>query len=159
MGSMWKSDMFRREGNSGYHSFYARLKDHYVCIFRRKGYQADHEMRLHNGHYIFGISISNISWNLKVCATFIKVIKWCKSRMNVIYCAFESLEVILLNYEILGTIWVPFGYHVMAVYRFRRKEIMINYAFMGSLQPYVCVHMVPQWYPKFYDVKIWYWGF
>ena len=108
MGSMWKSDMFRRKGNSGYHSFYARLKNHYVCIFRRKGYQADHEMRLHNGHYIFGISISNISWNLKVCATFIKVIKWCKSRMNVIYCAFESLEVILLNYEILGTIWVPY---------------------------------------------------
>ena len=37
----------------------------------------------------------------------------------------------------------------MAVYRFRIEEIMINYAFMGSLQPYVCVQMVPQWYPKF----------
>ena len=99
--------MFRRKGNSGYHSFYARLKDHYVCIFRRKGYRADHEMRLHNDHYIFGISIFNISWNVQGYATFMKVIKCCKSRMNVIYCAFESLEVILLNYEILGTIWVP----------------------------------------------------
>ena len=50
--------------------------------------------------------------------------------------------------------WVPFGYHVIAVYMFRRKEIMIDYALMGSLQTYVCVHMVPQWYPKFYDVSI-----
>ena len=50
--------------------------------------------------------------------------------------------------------WVPFGYHVMAVYRFRRKEIMINYTDMGSLQPYVCVPMVPQRYPKLSGVKI-----
>ena len=49
--------------------------------------------------------------------------------------------------------WVPFGYHVMAVYRFKRKEIMVNYAFMGSLQPYVCVPMVPQVVPKIVRCK------
>eukprot|EP00493_Phyllostaurus_siculus_P012659 UN12845 len=30
---------------------------------------------------------------------------------------------------------------------------MINYLFMGSLQPYVCVPIIPQWYPKIVRCK------
>ena len=108
MSSIFKNDMFRREGSSGYHSFYGWLKVHWVCIFRRKGYQADRKMQLHNGHYILGISIFIIFWNLKVHVTLTKTRKWSKTRMKAIYCAFESWYIIFLIYEILGTIWVPY---------------------------------------------------
>ena len=94
-----KNDMFRREGSSGYHSFYGWLKVHWVCIFRRKG------------HYILGISIFTIFWSLKVRVTFTESRKWSKTCMKAIYCAFESWDIIFLSYEILGTIWVPwYGY-------------------------------------------------
>ena len=102
-----KNDMFRREGRSGYHSFYGWLKVHRVCIFPRKGYQADRKMRLHNGHYIWGISIFTIFWSLKVRVTLTKTRKWSKTCVKAIYCAFESWYIIFLIYEILGTIWVP----------------------------------------------------
>ena len=92
---------------SGCHSFYGWLKVHWVCIFRRKGDQADRKMRLHSGHYILGISIFTIFWSLKVRVTFTKTRKWSKTCMKAIYCAFESWDIIFLSYKILGTIWVP----------------------------------------------------
>ena len=108
MSSILKNDMFRREGSSGYHSFYGWLKVHWVCIFRGKDYQADRKMRLHNGHYILGISIFTIFWSLKVHVTLTKTRKWSKTCVKAIYCAFESWDIIFLIYEILGTIWVPY---------------------------------------------------
>ena len=40
--------------------------------------------------------------------------------------------------------WVPFGYHTMAVYRFERKKIVINYIFYGViLMKYMGQHGTP----------------
>ena len=104
----WKMTCLEGKGVLGTIHFMGNWKSiEYVYIFGRKGYQADRKMRLHNGHYILGISIFSIFWSLKVRVILTKARKWSRTCMKVNYCPFESLDIIFCSYEILGTIWVP----------------------------------------------------
>ena len=98
---------------------------------------------LRNQEFKLKMSISSL--------IFMKCKISCKSRMNAIESAFESLNIIFYIVQF----WVPLGYHGDTYIWLKWSHKSVIYHNFLSSKPIYSHNMVPKWYLKFHNSKVW----